>query len=349
MPTRTERTRRTRRAGFTLVESLIAGSIFALVILGAYAALSRDATLSRSSLGISVAEMRAQQMLFAIEREVAGARGASPRTTATVALAAGATAELRVASTLGFPDRGLLLVDRGTAGLERIAYDSLGPGAASFLALTRGEQCTNPSSHAAGAEVLWAALAETLVLPANPPANLFDGRALEAGGPVWFRGDGTGFSYRVPTDPAGGAAVLTDGEITWGATVGGAPTLEGWASLAFDPSGEVREDATGDDLNGDGDVADVFDVGRIRRRTWDTSDPAAPASDLGLGPSVVLQERCGWGGDLDADGFDDPIFLWDGATRRLHVRLFVLGRSVADLPIVRRVESVIFLRNDPQG
>ena len=341
--------RRPHRAGFTLVEALVAGSIFALVILAAYAALSRDATLSRSSLGISVAEMRAQQMLIAVEREVAGARGASPSTTATIALSAAGTAELRVASTLGFPDRGLLLVDRGVAGIERIGYDALGPGTGSFVGLARAQQCTNASSHPAGAEVLWAALAETIVLPASPPANLYDGRALEPGGPVWFRGDGTGFSYRVPTDPAGGGAVLVDGEITWGATVEGAPTLDGWAALVYVPGGEIREAATGDDLNGDGDAEDVFDVGRIRRRTWDSSDPATPASDLGLGPNVVLQERCDWGGDLDADGFDDPIFLWDGATRRLHVRLFVLGRSVADLPIVRRVESVIFLRNDPQG
>jgi hypothetical protein len=63
----------------------------------------------------------------------------------------------------------------------------------------------------------------------------------------------------------------------------------------------------------------------------------------------VLQERCNRGGDLDGDGFDDPLFLWDPMARRLHVRIFVLGNGVEEMPLVRRVESVIYLRNDPES
>lgn len=90
---------------------------------------------------------------------------------------------------------------------------------------------------------------------------------------------------------------------------------------------------------------DVFDVGQLRRRTWDTTQPGVPGDDLGLGATIVLQEQCNWGGDLDADGFDDPIFLWNSETRELAIRLFVVNETVEGLPIVRRVEALAYLRN----
>ena len=336
-------------AGFTLVEVMIASSVLVLILLAALATISRDAELSRSTLGISVAEMRAQQMLFSLSRELADARGANPRATAAVTVGAGETGSLTVDSTLGVPPAGMLLLDRGTAGVERIAYAALGPARTTFQALARGEQCTAAATHAAGTEVLWAATAEPIALQQGPPASAWDGRAREATGTVFFRGDGSGFSYRVPTDPAGGADYIDGDDVLWGATVNGAPTLDGWAALVFEPRSIFDEGADGDDLNRDGDTEDLFDVGQIRQLAWDTDDPLVPASDVGLGPTVFLQERCNWGGDLDGDGFDDPIFLWDAARRKLHVRLFVIGVSVARMPIVRRVESVIFLRNEPEN
>ena len=99
------------------------------------------------------------------------------------------------------------------------------------------------------------------------------------------------------------------------------------------------------DLNGDGDRTDTFELGQIRARAWDTANPAVPASDIGLGPPVILQELCAHGRDLDGDGYDDPIFLWNPAEGRLHVRLFVLGRSKGEVPAVRKVETTIYLRN----
>ena len=107
------------------------------------------------------------------------------------------------------------------------------------------------------------------------------------------------------------------------------------------------ESQTGDDVNKDGDRVDVFDVGQIRRLTWDTADPTR-VENLGLGPTNVIQERCHWGADLDADGFADPLFLWNHETNLLHVRLFILGRANQDVPVVREVESVMFLRNEPE-
>ena len=99
------------------------------------------------------------------------------------------------------------------------------------------------------------------------------------------------------------------------------------------------------DVNQDGDRVDVFDVGQLRRVNWDVTNPNLN-DDVGLGPSAVLQERCNWGGDLDSDGSDDPLFLWNPDTNELHVRIFILGLTKSGLPIVRRVESVLYLRNE---
>ena len=119
-------------------------------------------------------------------------------------------------------------------------------------------------------------------------------------------------------------------------------------ALVFEPSTTFDEVHAHQDLNRDGDQTDVFDVGQIVRLTWDTAQPNDTLDSLGLGPTNVLQERCHRGSDLDADGFADPLFLWDAQTNLLHVRLFLLGASEHDLPVVRKVESVMFLRNEPE-
>lgn len=335
------------RAGFTLIEALVAGCVLSLVLISSYALLQNDATLSRSTLGISVAETRAQAMLHGLERELADARGANPVAQLTLSISDTDVAGLRVDSTLGFPPRGSVLVDRGNADVERISYTSLTDTL--LGGLSRAAQCTEANVHAAGIEVLWCGLAEPIELQTNPPATLWDGRAQVANRTVFFRGDGTGFSYRVPTDPTGANDFLDGNDLRWGATVRGTATLAGWVALEFVAKDEFDEARTGEDLNNDGDRVDVFDVGQIRRRTWDTDAPNAPGDDVGLSPTCVLQERGRPGADLDGDGFEDPIFLWDGTRRELSVRIFVLGRSREDAPIVRKVETVIFLRNDPEG
>lgn len=338
-----------RRGGFTIVELTIASAIFGMVVLGILMVTARDDQMSKSSLTIGVAETRAQQMLLALEVELAHARGAAPKAVLTQGLASGETSSIAVDSTLGFPNSGELLVDRGTGAVERIHYAHLDASHTHFLGLTRGDQCTTATGHASSADVLWGGLAEPILLQQNPAAALYDGRARENTGPVYFRGDGSGFSYRVPTDPAGGSDYLVGGEVRWGARVDDAGSASGWAALWFEPRSTYDESVTGFDLNHDGDKTDVFDIGQIKKRTWDTDDPSAVVRELGLGPSVVIQERCNWGSDLDHDGFDDPIFLWDAATRRLHVRIHVLGTSSGNAPVTRQVETTIFLRNDPEG
>ncbi len=334
----------------TMVELIISFSIMATLLLSVFAVIQRDTHLANSTLGISLAEMKAQQMLRKIETELANARGANPIAQLTSTLNAGSTNDIHVDSTLGFPNSGILLIDRGNGSEERLSYSGLNAAGDEFLDLVRGLQCTEDNDHAAANLILWAGLAEPIALQVNPPAEMWDGRANEMTGPVFFRGDGHGFSYRIPVDPTNSVPpnyLNAEDQLQWGHDLGG-PTEEAWACLYYEPKFVYDESITGDDLNNDGDMLDVYDVGQIRRRIWNTTDPGAVPSELGLGPSNILQERCNWGSDLNGDGFEDPIFLWDRESRRLHVRLFILGRTNVDMPIVREVQSLVFLRNEPE-
>jgi hypothetical protein len=332
----------------SIVEITITSAILVVVLFATFGIMQRDSELSKATIGIQIAETRAQQMLYELQSELADARGERPIASVAESLESAGTT-LVVDDTLGFPDQGVLVLARGTETEERIAYTGLEAGRTQFLELARGEQCTDAASHPIGTPVLWSGLAEPLALQEDPPADAFDGIARIFGREIFFRGDGTGFSYRVPTDPEGGIDYLQGDDLQWGADVEGEPRLSGWTALYFAPRYAYFESATGDDLNGDGDVADAFDVGQIRRRSWDTADPNARPLDLGLGPTVVLQEQCAFGSDLDADGFEDPIFLWDSVSRQLHVRLFIIGQSIQSMPVVRSVETTIFLRNEPDN
>jgi len=335
------------RRGAMLIETLIAVTLFATVLLSSMAMVESGRRFSSSTMQITTVEDLSQQMLFRLEHELASAAGAEPIFTLALPLAAGDVGPLQVSSTRGFPPRGELLLDRGTGLEERLGYAALA-SLTSFSELSRALECTLAAGHAAdnGVDHLWAGLAQPLDDQLEPGPEEYDGIALEGETRVFFRGDGTGFSYRIPVDPSGGNNPLLGDDLRWGAVVPGVgPTTDGWMALVFEPKAVFDEAPHGDDVNKDGDTRDVFDVGQLRRLTWDTTDPSR-LEDLGLGPSQVLQERCNRGGDLDGDGFDDPLFLWDAERNLLHVRLFLLGASRADMPVVRKVESVVFLRNE---
>ncbi len=332
--------------GYSLVELTVAMSLFVVVMVSSIALMERDANLSRSTLSITAVEDQSTQMLYRIERELAESLIDSPRAILTTPLNPGDTAQILVGGTLGFPEFGQLLLSRGLPEEEIVAYAGLDASGSAFNGLTRGGGCTPDGAHAINMEILWIGFAEPIVDQVAPPATSFDGRANEEGVTVFYRGRGAGISYRIPVDPTGGTNVLNGEDILWGAVVGGVSRITGWAAIEFVPSQTVSEADTGDDINQDGDAVDVFDIGQLRRRVWDTAVPGGIVDDLGLGPTAILQERCNWGSDLDADGFEDPIFFWDPNSRQLHIRLFVIGRGVSDLPIVRFVESVLFLRNE---
>jgi hypothetical protein len=244
---------------------------------------------SNSTLQITGVEDLAQQMLFHMEHELASATGSTPKFTLPGPLSAGEVSGMDVSSTLGFPPHGTLLLDRGGARAERVNYSSIA-SATRFEGLARGQECTTSSDHAGanGVDQLWCGLAEPLANQVDPSPADYDGIALEDGQKVYFRGDGRGFSYRVPIDPTGGDNPLNGHDLYFGAVVGGVPTLNGWVALVFEPREEYDEAATKDDVNRDGDTSDVFDVGQLRRLTWDASDPTR-VEELGLGPTNVIR------------------------------------------------------------
>lgn len=150
------------------------------------------------------------------------------------------------------------------------------------------------------------------------------------------RPDGTGFSYRVPVDPAG---------VSWGAVVGGRPAEDGRICIYFEPVAVLQERARNFDFNRDGDLDDAFDLGRLRQRAWDAVDSGNVSSDIPLCPPIILQEHNAWGSDLDGDDFEDPMFIWTPQSGRLRIRLFALVGTVHQGEVVKRYETVLHLRN----
>ena len=339
----------TKTTGLTLVEVMIATAIFAILMVAATVNVHRDSEALGSLARRSALEIKADVMIDQIERRLEFAQGGTGQAWLQANVTAGDTDELVVDTTAGFPDQGILLLQPGTNNEERIGYLSFETAPISFTALARGQQCTVNSDHADGTLVRWADMAVVLDDQINPPVSFYDGVSQELIGQLFYRGDGTGFSFRVPTDPTGNMDFFDDaGDVQWGATVEGVDTLDGWSCLRFQPVAQITEAARGADFNADGDREDTFDLGRIVLRSWVTNDPSLPATEISLCPPMVLQEQCSWGSDLDNDGFQDPIFLWDPASGRLRLRLFLLTSNQRDIPEVRLVERAMFLRNGAQ-
>lgn len=334
------------RAGHTLLELTFSIAIYVVILLSTLGMLERDTHLSKAVLSTTHVEQMAQELIYRLKSELANAQGANPMAIITEAISENDDLALRVDSTLGFPNEGMLILDRGTDSEERISYAELDESEEYFRSLGRAEQCTQSAAHLVGSELVWAGLAEPIAQQQNPTVDQYDGVALGVLGPVYFRGDGSGFAYRKPIDPTGGNDLMQADDLVWGSVVSNVPSLKGWSALAFQPRYTFSEAKTGQDINADGDLLDVFDVGVVGRRRWVSGDTDWDTDNINMGPSAVLQEQCNWGGDLDGDGFDDPIFLWNKDTRQLEIRLFVIGGISSGNPLIRKVESTIFLRNE---
>ena len=342
----TPRRTRASRAGYSLLELTFSIVIYVVILLSTLGMLERDTHLSKAVLSTTHVEQMAQELLYRLKNELANAQGANPEAILTEDLDDQVEGQLRVDSTLGFPSQGTLILSRGTADEERVRYALLEDTEELFLELERGQDCTSPVDHAAGGELIWAGLAEPIAQQAAPTEDQYDGRTMGVLGPVYFRGDGSGFTYRKPIDPDGDGDLLEGDALIWGSDVAGTPTVDGWSSLAYEPRYTFSEVTSNRDINHDGDALDLFDVGIITRRRWVSGDASWADDHVSMGPAAVLQERCNYGGDLDNDGFDDPLFLWDKDARQLQVCLFVIGGIATNNPIVRQVESTIFLRNE---
>src|ERR1700752_1510085 len=166
------------RSGALMIEALIAISLFATVLLSSMALVQSCRGFSHSTLQVPAVEDLSQQMLFRMEHELAAATGANanPFTALTATLSASERDSLQVASTLGFPPRGVLVFERGTAQEEHVGYSGIAD-INHFTGLTRGLQCTQPVAHPASSiqDVLWVGLAEPLEDQTDPSAGAHDG------------------------------------------------------------------------------------------------------------------------------------------------------------------------------
>ena len=122
-------------------------------------------------------------------------------------------------------------------------------------------------------------------------------------------------------------------------------TEDGAAALVYVPVGQVTETEQDFDINNDGDLLDTFDLGRIVERAWDGNDTANGTSRTALIAPLILQEADDYGSDLDGDGLEDPMFLWTPESGRLRLRLFALVGDLSGREVIRRFETVLYLRN----
>lgn len=334
-------------AGFSLVEVLIVGLILSGVMLAMTSTATGDARAIQDMARRASYDLRGQVLLGTLEDQLRHAQGRIP-VSYTIDDVGGSLGAFPLDTDAGFPHEGLLLVAPGSNKNEWIRYrrrDNV--TYPTLLPLERGVQCTHPHGHPAGTQVLWAGLGLVVGVDTAPPSEAFDGVAQEGLRQVYFRGLGTGFSYRTPVDPTGGNNWLNGIDVNWGAELDGNQSMTCRAALAFRPVDQVSEANLGADLNGDGDQQDVFDRGTVVRHIWDESGNLDP-DQASLGSSAILQERCNWGGDLDGDGFDDPMFLWNSMSGRLRVRFFMIDAE-SNPPSVNRIEGVIDLINPSEN
>jgi len=333
------------RRGFTLVEMSIALGITGVVMGSVVVALNLEASGIKQMTTRKNQERTVEAMLGRVGEELEFARGVCPEAFLTKDLYAGEQREVCVDGTSGFPPAGRLILHDDFGEREHIAYLSTDVDTSRFLDLQRGLYEGAKSFYAKGRLVRWAGMAVPIENQQNPSPDQYDGKARERTGLVYFRGDGVGFTFRVPVDPDGDGLYFQGSEVTWGARLQSGETTDGWCAVTFQPVAKLREEVRKADLNRDGDLGDSFDVGRIRMVSWNAADPTEKVRDPVLCPPNILQLEHDWGGDFDGDGFEDPMFLWDDHSGRLHVRLFVAPGLVDGLNNVERVDATFFLRN----
>lgn len=331
--------------GFTLVEVMLALTVVTVILLATTAALQKEAEKVSDMQRLSYSERLVQDLFTKIEQRLDFSQGIQPITTLSVGLNTGNNASAALAEDFGFPFNGVMVIEPGTIDEERVGYSSLNPGANSMETLERGLRGTSSVSHPSGSVVLWDGCCYPIEDQVAPAPGSFDGQTDDLRGALFYRGDGIGFSYRKPVDPANTGSFIGPTGIRWGATVGGTDTEDGCAALTFRPVAVVTEAERNFDINGDGDMADTFDLGRISDLAWNVLNPALGTSSIDLVSPIILQEQDAYGSDLDGDGFNDPMFLWTPDSGRLRIRLFALLGDVKGHEIVRRFETVLYLRN----
>ncbi len=307
--------------GISLVEISIAAALLTIVL---FVVTSNSITSVRALQGmanVAAKNARVGDVLHGIEKLARGALGHRPSAWLTDDIGS-TSVEIPSDSVRGFPPRGLLRLNSGTAGAEYVGYGrSINTtGYIVFDGLERGfRNDGNGRGHASGGTIRWGAFGE--VLQGTPAPGTFDGTTESLSGTVFFRGEATGFVYQ--------RSFVSGGSRVRGATVGGTNYTDGWYALYFEPV-SVLEEAQRGDLNRDGDVDDTFDLGRLRRMAWAPIGGGTPiVDDIAASPTAIVQERGAWGtADLDGDGVSDPMFLWHERAAKLQIQLMLwVGRD----------------------
>ncbi|MHC4248437.1 MAG: PulJ/GspJ family protein [Planctomycetota bacterium] len=167
---------------------------------------------------------------------------------------------------------------------------------------------------------------------------------------VNFTGDGAAeLAFQVPVDAEGNGVLAYAPErpspdVNWGSgrgSTGGAGETTVYRFVATDVFSEAEK---GVDLNDDGDVADVFDVGHIEEAHYETTAAVSLLRPpVAFSPDIVLRTRDDELGDIDGDEEPDPMFSWDGAAN-LRITVFVSDLD-AEEPSFMRITTVVGLRN----
>lgn len=333
------------QAGFTLVELMISMTVVSIILAATAASLQREVESVSDLQRMSNAERLVNDLFVKLETRLEFSRGVEPTTILDGSLSSASTNSIPLEDTFGFPDSGGVLLAPGTASEERVAYTGLNATASTLTGLTRGERGTPSSGHSNGTVAIWEGLAYPIEEQSTPAAGTFDGQTDDIRGPVFYRGDGMGFAYQRPVDPAGTGSYLDTTGIRWGVQIADGDVEDGCGAVVFVPVAEVTEADRNFDINSDGDLTDTFDLGRIVNQTWNSTDPALGTFSLDLVPAMFLQEKDNYGSDLDNDGFNDPMFLWTPESGRLRVRLFALIGDMGGREVIRRYETVFYLRN----
>ena len=243
-----------KRAAFSLLELLLSLSLLGGVLLVITSTVDREQRVLDALASRTNDVVRGQHLIGRIDDILRRAQGTLPDAWLAEAVDGTTTSRLTVDTTLGFPDHGTVILEPGSSREESIRYESLRAGAdPRFLDLTRGEQCTDGDSHPEGSAVLWSGTAFAIADQSGPPPSAYNGRSLERGEEVFFRGHGQGFSFRVPIDPtsartkgrrsAPGRSTAKRGPSCVPGTAGGSacamasgPTTRGWASTRSRPA-----------------------------------------------------------------------------------------------------------------
>jgi hypothetical protein len=317
-----------RERGVSLVELAIAAAVMTIAL---YALTSHSVRNVQRISGLTKVSERlahGSDVVHGVEQRLRGAVGYRPAAWVVAELVETDATGVAVDSVRGFPPAGSLELAPGTAAAERLAYASLAdePDYRAFEGLRR----PGPTHrHAVGTAVRWRSFGEAVP---GAAAGTFDAIANSPVGPVPFRGDASGFCFQ--------RWITAGGERRLGAVVGGQPVPDGWSSLWFEPASTLVEADRRADLNRDGDRADVFDLGRLRLRSWSASG----YDDIVVSRTAVVQERGRWGvADLDGDGGADPLLLWHDDDAKLQVQLVLWVGAEGGVRQFKKVETAVRL------